>query len=276
MNLQAILIVCILTLITFASILQEYRFAQSSKTTSQLISLSVENGDATLIKSHGAVILIDTGTSDDVVESLRKHLGFFERTIDILVLTHPDQDHIGGTLGVLQSYNVENIIFTGAHEPEDILYQEILQEIQTKQIPLTQGSYGTSIQDTHIDLDIIWPLESIWGQEVKDPNHHSIVLQGRVGKTELLLTGDIDILAEQHLIRTGLLQDTDILKVGHHGSKTSTHPIFLDATRPETAIISAGADNSFGHPHDIVIHNLQDANAEIRQTAIEGDIIIEL
>jgi competence protein ComEC len=276
MNPRAILIICILTLITLVAILQEYRFVQSADTSSELISLSVENGDATLIKSHGTVILIDTGTSDDVVESVRKHLGFFERTIDTLVLTHPDRDHIGGTLGVLQSYNVEHIILTGAHEPEDILYQEILQEIQTKQIPITQGIYGTSIQDTHIDLDIIWPLENIWGVEVKDPNHYSIVLQGRVGETELLLTGDIDILAEQHLFRTGLLQDTDILKVGHHGSKTSTHPIFLEATTPETAIISAGADNSFGHPHDIVIKNLQDAKAIIRQTATEGDIVIEL
>lgn len=272
---KALLIILILSLLTLLQILREWSLV-SDTSKSQLISLSVDNGDATLIKSHGSVILIDTGTSDDVVESVRRYLGFFERTIDILVLTHPDRDHIGGTLGVLQSYEVGNIILTGAHEPEDILYQEILQEVETKEIPVTQGIYGTSIQDTHIDLDIIWPLENIWGQEVKDANHHSIVLQGRVGDTDLLLTGDIDILAEQQLIKTGLLTDTDILKVGHHGSKTSTHPIFLDTTTPETAIISAGADNTFGHPHDIVIQNLQDANAEIQQTATEGDIVIEL
>jgi competence protein ComEC len=276
MNLRAILIFSILTLMTLGGLFQEMKYVQDANNSSKLISLSVENGDATLIQSHGTVILIDTGTSDDVVESVRRHLGFFERTIDILILTHPDRDHIGGTLGILQAYEVKNIILTGAHEPEDILYQEILQEIKSQQIPITLGVLGTSIQDTHIDLDIIWPLENIWGQEVKDANYHSIVLQGRVGNTDLLLTGDIDILAEQQLIRTGLLEDTDILKVGHHGSKTSTHPIFLDTINPETSIISAGKDNPFGHPHDIVIDNLQESGTIIRQTAEEGDIEIEL
>ena len=272
---KILLTITFLSIVTLMGIFQEWSYVSNTQI-SRLISLSVENGDATLIQSHGTVILIDTGTSDDVVESVRRHLGFFERTIDILVLTHPDRDHIGGTLGVLKSYDIKNVILTGAHEPKDILYQEILQEIEAKEIPITQGMYGTKIQDSHVNLEIIWPLKNVWGQEVKDPNHHSIVLQGRVGDTDLLLTGDIDIHAEQQLIRTDLLQDTDILKVSHHGSKTSTHPIFLDTINPETSIISAGKDNPFGHPHDIVIDNLQNANVEIRQTALEGDIVIEL
>jgi competence protein ComEC len=276
MKLHILAIILVIAILTLGNIYREYLSLQRDLNTSTLISLSVQNGDATLIKSKGSVILVDTGTSDDVVESVRRHLGFFERTIDVLVLTHPDRDHIGGTLGILKSYTIKQIILTGVREPEDVLYQEILHEIKRLDIPVTKGVYGTNIKHTAIELEIIWPLEELWGVEVKDANYHSIVLQGKVGDSNILLTGDIDIKAEQQLLRANLLEDVDILKVGHHGSKTSTHPIFLTNTKPEIGIISSGINNPFGHPHPIVIDNLQEKGVKIRQTALEGDIRISL
>ena len=242
----------------------------------------VGQGDAAFIETpERQQILIDGGPNSAILEKLGKEMPFWDRTIDWIILTHPEKDHLAGLLEVLKSYKVENILWTGVvrDTAEFTEWQKLIKEEGAKIFIAEAGvrilGGPTSLQIWgRSDLDVLYPFESLEGKEMKDSNDTSIIVKLIFGKISFLFTGDASQSVERRLV-LGLAKhnlDAEVLKVGHHGSKTSTSGEFVEAVSPEIAVISAGRNNSYGHPHREVLDNL--AGVNIFRTDLSGDIKI--
>lgn len=233
--------------------------------------LDVGQGDSSLIIFGNTTILIDAGEiemGDRVVSDL-KELGVTR--IDLLVATHPHSDHIGGMQKVLDNFPVGKVLDSGMPHPS-ALYERFLETIDKKNIP-----YKVAVQDDTIDLDpalrivVLSPPEKQFGDDL---NTNSIILRISYGTINFLFTGDAGSEAETALAKSGYALDAQILKVGHHGSMHSSSPAFIARVHPETAIISLGRDNPYGHPHKQAIDTLTDAGATIYRTDRDGTILV--
>ncbi|MFA6475092.1 MAG: MBL fold metallo-hydrolase [Patescibacteria group bacterium] len=239
--------------------------------------LDVGQGDAIYIRtSNGSDVLIDGGPDRKILEQLPKVLAPQDNTIELMLLTHPDADHIDGLIEVVKRYSVKQIITT-ALPAEKSDYKELLNLIETKNIQHTVVQQGNKIvlgeQD---DIDILYP-EADTPLTTLSTNNTSLVAEyhykNQTTEKTILLVGDAETPVEDELLKQNLLHDVDILKVGHHGSKTSSSEAFLQKITPELCIIEVGKDNSYGHPHAEVVHRLQQY-CEIKRTDDWGNIVI--
>jgi competence protein ComEC len=221
--------------------------------------LDVGQGDSILISSpSNQHILVDGGPSPEAVTyALGKELPFWEHTIDLVVLTHAHDDHITGLVEVLRRYEVEQVLY-----PEDVdytsnAYSEWLGLVEEKGIESTRAQAGQVIDlGSGATLEVLHPpAEYLEGTE-SDIDNNGIVLRLEMGEISFLLTADLFKDGELYLVCQRLELGSTVLKVSHHGSSTSTYPRFLDAVDPDVAVISAGADNPFGHPSDEVMARL--------------------
>lgn len=222
--------------------------------------------------SENQQILIDGGPDDSVLEKLGKEMPFWDRTIDLIVLTHPDFDHISGLIEVLRRYKVENILWTGisCETAQCQEWERLIEEEGANIFTAKSGLriFGGRTSGGRYDLLTLFPLESLEGKAVSNTNDSSIVLRLDYGENSLLLAGDISKSIERKLENIG----ADVLKVAHHGSKTSTAPEFVEAVSPQIAVISAGRDNKYGHPHEETLATLGRYGINILRTDINGDI----
>ncbi len=236
-------------------------------------ALDVGQGDAILIKTpEGKKVLIDGGPGNVVLERLNEELSFFENTIDMMILTHPHADHVDGLVEVLKRYEVKKVLFTGVecHYPT---YEEFMRLIYEKEIPFGfSESDKDYLLEPNVYLDILYPIEPITGQEVKNLNNSSITLILVYGETRMLLTGDAEEEQEEEILMTAADISANIYKAGHHGSKTATSEIFFSSVRPEAVFICAGKDNHFGHPHEETMSLLERNEVEVRVTKDNGTI----
>ncbi len=244
-----------------------------------LSALNVGQGDAIFIQTpehHN--ILVDAGEGGQVVDELGKQLGFFDKTIDLFILTHPHRDHYGGFLEALQKYEVKNIALTGVSS-HDAAYADLIRRVKEMGIPVV---FPDNSRDIHIGpnlyLDVLYPFagQSLVGQEVRNKNNTSVVMRLLKRTPErmaslAILTGDAEVEEERELLLSGQDLSATLLKAGHHGSRTATSDSFLSAVHPKTVVISAGKDNSFGHPHPETMEKLR--GLEVRQTMEEGSIV---
>jgi competence protein ComEC len=234
----------------------------------------VGQGDAILIETPGRNrILIDGGPDSVVLEKLSENLPSWDRTIDLLVLTHPDSDHVTGLIHVLSNYKVENILWTGVLK-EDVVFKKWQELVEKENARIFTAKAGQKIIAPGTDAEILFPFESLEGEQVKDANNLSVVLKLYFGEISFLFTGDIYESTERKLVEKGIDIDSDILKVGHHGSKTSTCEEFAREVLPEVAVISAGKDNNYGHPHKETLDTLGKYDITIFRTDLQGDIKI--
>jgi len=249
---------------------------------------SVGQGDSEFIKTpDNRYILIDGGPSSAVLQKLAGKMPFWNKTIDIVVLTHPEKDHMTGILDILQRYNVKYFLWTGVvkNDAENIKLANLLQEASssTSFLASLSGKEPTKIinsvpgQKIHIGsvtLDILYPFENLAGKELKNSgNDASIVVKIIYGNDSFLFTGDISSVAEKQLVnsyKTNSLQ-ADVLKVAHHGSKYSTSDLFLEKVEPIFAVIEVGK-NSYGHPTPEVLQRLEKFGIKIFITQRDGDI----
>lgn len=231
--------------------------------------LDVGQGDSIFIKTaEDYKILIDGGSSANVVNLLDRLMPAWDRVIDLVVLTHPHADHAAGLIEVIKRYPVREFLFNGmAYDSET--YNTLLQIINDKHLNVATADANHDYILGETRLDIIYP--SIDDQPFNDPNDSSIVSDFRYGNFELLLTGDISTKIEAELMQRGLLSDIDILKIAHQGSRTSTSQSLIDITQPEVGIISVGR-NKFGHPHMEVVDRLQQSNIHLYRTDKNGTI----
>lgn len=233
---------------------------------------SIGQGDSIFIEDEAHhQILIDGGEGKTVLEKLGEVLPFFDRSLDLVILTHPNRDHLGGILEVLEKYQVEKVIYTGV-ESEDVYYQKFKEILKQKNIPVFFIQEGWRINLSNGSyLDFLFPLENLKGQKMKDLNESSIVCRLVRGEKKYLLMGDAGFSTESALIRQNIYLKSDFLKIGHHGSKNATSKNFLKAVQPEVAIISVG-ENRYGHPHPELLERLQSLGIKVLRTDQGGDI----
>lgn len=235
--------------------------------------LDVGQGDSILITTPlNQRILVDGGPDLSLLERLGEELPFFNRRIDLMILTHSDSDHLTALPEVLRRYNVKRILLNGtAHESSR--YFALLDAIDASD---TEVIFADAEHDLDMGegmtLDVLWPIKLLFGEEVKKPNNASIVAKLLWNEHSILLTGDIEEVIEEQLLKRGTDLSADVLKVPHHGSKTSSSTGFLLAVDPEFALISVGAENTFGHPHPDVLARYEKLGIPVRRTDQEGGI----
>ncbi len=236
--------------------------------------LDVGQGDAILIDSPQHIrVLVDGGKNRKVLTELGKILPFADKRIDVVLATHPDADHIGGLPEVASRFNVEIFIEPGV-ESENSIDDELHRRLDKENITKLIARRGMVVNlGNGAKLQILFPTQDVSNWET---NRASIVARLVYGDHEFLLTGDSPSPIEKVLISLDeKTLDVDVLKAGHHGSRTSTSPEFAEATSPEYAIISASKDNTYGHPHKEVLDILNKVNAKILSTADLGTIKFE-
>jgi len=240
----------------------------------EVIFFDIGQGDSIFIKTPGNYqILIDGGPTNVILDKLGKEMDFWNRRIDLIILTHPEHDHVAGLIEVLKRYEVENIVWTGILK-DTAEYKEWVKLIEDEDSNIKIVQAGQRIITPDLFFQILYPLENLKGQDVKNTNNTSIINRLVFNNTSFLFLGDAYKSVERKLVNNGTYLDSDILKIGHHGSKTSTSKELLESTNPQIAVISAGKDNRYGHPHEQVLEILNDYGIRVLRTDEIGDIKI--
>ena len=233
----------------------------------QLIACDVGQGDAILAQYGETQILIDGGPGNKVLDCLSSHLPFWDREIEVVVLTHPETDHFGGLIEVFKRYKV-GLLLTNGVERETKEYQVFKEAVKENGTEIVNSFTGTQIRVDKVYLDIIWPEKDL---VAKNNNDHSLVIILSLGEFDALLTGDIGPKITEKVLQTGKIRDIEYLKVPHHGSKNGLTKDLLDISQPEIAVISVGK-NQWGHPHDEVLEMLREKDINILRTDQSGNV----
>jgi len=242
----------------------------------KIIFIDVGQGDAALIRTtQGQNILIDGGPDKGIIYKLDQYIPFNRRVIDLMILTHPDPDHLNGLIEVIKRYQVRRFIFNGVDDDSPNYYQ-FLKKIEEKKITLEVVWQGKKIDFFGGYLEFLYPLESLANKRFKNDNEASLVFKLIVGRARVLFMGDANKKVEAELLKKNFDLKSDILKVGHHGSNDSTGYDFLAKVRPVYAVISVSSNNKYGHPNLRVLKNLEMVDSQILQTSQQGDIIFEI
>jgi competence protein ComEC len=231
--------------------------------------IDVGQGDATLIHSHDHAILIDGGEpryGQQVINYIRDQ-GITR--LDYVVATHPHSDHIGGLVHVISQMEIGTLLMPDA-ENNTVAFENLLAAIENHNIPVVIPSVGDRITAGIIHMTVLAPTAGPHA----NVNNASVVLRLVHGNTSFLFTGDAETEAEQAMLASGQILQSTVLKVGHHGSHTSTSQAFLDAVSPVAAVISVGSGNTFNHPRREILDRLNAANVRILRTDERGTIIL--
>ncbi|OGJ42060.1 hypothetical protein A3B60_00925 [Candidatus Peregrinibacteria bacterium RIFCSPLOWO2_01_FULL_39_12] len=236
--------------------------------------LDIAQGDSILIKTpQNHQILVDGGPKDYVLTELSKVMPFFDKSIDFVILTHPDSDHMDGILKVLERYEVKNILLTGVYL-ENESYNKLLSLVLEKNVKLFIAESKKDFIFGDVLVDVIYPFNQIIGNADKDKNDTSIAVKIVYKDKSILLTGDLSVEVEAKLISAypnPKYLKSAILKAGHHGSKTSSSLNFLEVVNPETVVIQVGRKNFFGHPNKETLDNFSAAGVKkIYRTDMDG------
>ncbi len=236
--------------------------------------LDVGQGDAVYIEApNGNQVLIDSGRSKAVLRQLSKVMPFYDRSIDAVLATHPDEDHIGGFPDILKRYDVDFFLESG-RKSDSAVYEELLQLTVVDNIKRVEARRGmVVVLDDDVYLNILFPDRDVPELE---SNTASVIAQLVYGETEFMLTGDSPKSIENYLVMLDSESlESNVLKVGHHGSKTSSAEAFVGFVQPKYSVISAGKDNKYGHPHEEVINTLEQFGSLVLSTGNKGLIVFE-
>lgn len=234
--------------------------------------IDVEQGDAILIRADGANVLIDAG-SNQSEEELRNYLvGYGVETIEYAVFTHPHEDHIGGADMILRDFDVANVIIPDCASTSSA-YERMLDAIEACDAAVYRAEMGDVYFAGDVRLEIIGPV----APEDGDANNSSVVILATYGETRAILSGDAESESESEMIKLMGADkfSCDVLKVGHHGSDTSSSEEWLQATSPSFAVISCGKNNPYGHPHTDTVKKLEEMGCTVFRTDVSGNVILE-
>lgn len=244
--------------------------------------IDVGQGDAILVTTKAGNMLIDAG---DLDSESQKALDDYLKAQNITsfkyaVFTHPDADHIGSADIIVKNYDVENVIMPDFSK-NTAVYKRLISAIEEKNVNLILVGED---EDICVQSGYTFYLGSMLNtimaptEDFNDANEMSVVIKASLGDIDVLLTGDAEHKSEEAMLekyKKGEL-DCEILKVGHHGSSTSTTAAFLAAVSPETAVISCGEGNTYGHPHEPTVERLEGADVKVYRTDIAGSIVIKV
>ncbi len=231
--------------------------------------LDVGQGDSIFLEYNGKAMLVDAGERNQgsgISAYLHEH---DISGIDYVVATHPHADHIGGMDEILNGFQIEHFIDSGFPHTSKT-YENMLITIDEKNIPFEVAEKGEEIEfDPAVDVEVLNP-----GPEYSDDlNENSVVLKVSYGEVSFLLMGDAGLETEKKLMNAGYDLDSDILKVGHHASRSGSGEAFISAVSPEISVIEVGADNDYGHPHTEILERLQKAS-KVYRTDLDGSIVV--
>ena len=231
--------------------------------------LDVGQGDSILICSNGDAALIDTGEESFSRDAIRKIRGYGVNSLDALIISHSHDDHSGGAEYLLGNMPIDNVITPEFRSDEKV--SELNIAIERSGAESYCATQGMVINIGDFEITVLYADNS-----EEDINNRSIVLMAEIEGKKFLFTGDAEKQVEKSLIESGIDFDCDVLKVGHHGSGTSTTQEFIDIATPEYAAISVGADNSYGHPNKSVVSRLESASSRVLRTDYSGDLIFNI
>lgn len=234
--------------------------------------IDVGNADSVLVRNKGKNLLIDAGEREDgerVVAYLRDH---GVEKLDYVIATHADADHIGGMKTVIQNIKIDRFIMAympEGHTPTTSTYAGMLEALMDNGVKITPAKVGANYALGDAQVDILGPAG-----DFEENNNQSVVCKVTFGGRKFLFMGDAEKQAENALLSAGTDLSADVLKVGHHGSNTSTGAKLLAAVDPDYAILTCGVDNSYGHPHPDVVKRLQEADVTLYRSDANGHIVI--
>ncbi len=248
---------------------------------SGIVFMQIARGDAFYLKTkEGVEIIWDGGYDKSFLYKLSDYRPFFDKTIDLWIITHPDSDHYYGGLEVLKQLHIKNIMLTGV-DKNDAKYKEIFTIAKQKNINIIFADKSKNLKIGDIVLDTLYPFESIYAsRDTEEVGNDFCIVQKlhfmnkNNKKITLLLTGDIEQKTELKLLLSGIDLSADILKIAHHGSKSSSSENFLKAVNPKRAIITTGTENTFNHPHVETLNILKKLKIKFINSKY-GDVVIE-
>lgn len=242
----------------------------------KVIFLDIGQGDSILISQGSQQLLIDGGKDGKLLlEKLGKYIPFWDRDIEAIIETHPDQDHIGGLIDVVKTYKVHSVLETKM-QSESQTFKKLEEEIEKRSVEKIEAKKGVTIKFVSGSIaEILYPLETIENTNSQDTNSSSVVVKLTMDKGNFLFTGDLPTTEENNLLSENIDVSTDFLKISHHGSKYATSSEFLEKTKPREAIISVGKNNSYGHPNSEVLQRLLQKGISVFRTDEIGDIVYE-
>lgn len=268
-----LILVLILVIIASYFILRHF-FGESSTPsvedgTCQFHFVDVGQGDCSMFLTEDACVVIDAGPRGVSFETAA-YIAYRTDKIDYLILTHPDEDHLGGAATLLSALKVENVIMSDAVK-DTYSFTRFLDTVELLKINVIKAVAGKQYSAGDMTLTVLAPL----GNFDEDYNDYSVVTKIEFGDTSAIVTGDAEQGSEHLMIKKyGEKLKTDVLKLAHHGSSTSTGIEFFEVTSPDIAIISCGKDNAYGHPHRETIELLNDFGVDYYRTDKEGSIVL--
>ena len=229
--------------------------------------IDVGQGDCVLIQSNGRFALIDTGEGSTNIARTFKRRGI--KGFDAVILSHWHSDHCEGFFDIVHSFEIENVIVSDKKpvDNDNDFPKQIINICENSDINLHEAEQGMVINVGEIELTVLY-----CNNDDKDENNRSIIVMADCKGEKFLFTGDAETRVEEKLIDMNLDFDCDVLKVGHHGSDTSSMQDFLKICSPKYAVISVGYDNSYGHPKKETLNNLYSVGAEIYRTDYDGNV----
>lgn len=237
--------------------------------------LDIGQGDAIFIEApNGNQILVDAGPNSKVLSELGNVMPWYDKSIDMIVVTNPDKDHIGGFIDVLKRFRVNKFLEPGT-ENKTLTNTTLHDLVEDRGIEKLKAGKGMNIvldEKNDVVLSVLFPDRDV---SEESSNDGSIVMRLTYGETEVMFTGDASLRVEREVLEHKEVIQSDILKVGHHGSRTSTSREFLETVKPEFAVISLGKANKYGHPHEEVIGTLDSYGAKILRTDESGTIVMK-
>lgn len=266
-------IVIILSLVCITVWLAVFSIDDSLK----IIACDVGQGDAILIQKNTTQILIDGGPNQSVLSCLGRHMPFWDKQIEMVILTHPQEDHYGGLIDVFKSYKIINFGENNTNSSNQG-YGVLKKLVGGSGAMTTTLSKGTVIKAGMMQLDIVWPLVDLSSDKNKqfnsNVNNDGVVILLKYAQFNTLLTADVENEVSDILSEEKEIQNIDYIKVNHHGSENGMSQKLLNATNPEVAVISVAAKNRYGHPHAEIIKMLTEKGIKILRTDEVGDVVI--
>ena len=230
--------------------------------------IDVGQADCTLLESRGAFMLIDGGNTDDgqrVIDYLRSH---GVRQLQAVVCTHGHEDHAGGLLQILQAYPPQSL-YAPLTAHSSTYFDSLSRWASQQGLEITVPALGDSILLGEAEITVLGPVK-----DYEKENNDSLILKAVCGNRSFLFAADMEREAEEDLLSSGADVRADVLRVGHHGAADATLYRFLYEVEPQYAVISVGADNPYGHPHEAALSRLEDAGVQILRTDLQGTICI--
>ncbi|MBI4155655.1 MAG: hypothetical protein HY507_00295 [Candidatus Zambryskibacteria bacterium] len=262
----------LLSLLTLNIVLWSAVFREDRQGILTFAVLNVGQGDALFIESPtGTQVLIDGGPGNSLMKEISKIMPWYDRHIDMLVVTNPDKDHYEGFIPLMNKYSIDVVLESGTQSKVET-YAVLEKEIAGKKISRVLAQRGQIIDlGGGAYLQILFPDRDV---SLLSSNDGSIVMKLVYGNTSIALQGDSTARIEHYLVGLGGDLKRSILKVGHHGSRTSTTEEYVKAVAPKWAVISSGINNNYGHPHKEVLDTLNKFEVPILDTCAMGRIIL--